>query len=109
MSRISPLALTLIVVIQGFRPALGFDELGHSVVAKIAFDNLSDPQRDAIHNVLKDHPHYVEYLRAERPQDVQEREWAIIRAATWSDWVREHHADKYHQGEWHYINYAYRL
>jgi hypothetical protein len=27
-----------------------------------------------------------------------------MRAATWADWVRSHHASEYNHGPWHYIN-----
>jgi hypothetical protein len=91
------------------RPASAFNELGHCVIAKVAYDSLTDSQRDTVHNILKSHPHYAEYLAANLPVDVSPREWSFFRAATWSDWVRSNHTTDYHKSEWHYINYPYRL
>ena len=109
MRPITQLLLGICIVSGSYRSALGFNELGHCVIAKIAYDNLSDAQRDAIHNILKVHPHYAEYLAANAPPDVPLREWSFLRASTWPDWVRSHHTADYHKSEWHYINYPYRL
>ena len=61
-------------------PTFGFNELGHSVIAKVAHDKLSPAQRTAIHNILKEHPHYCEYLIAFKPAGVSEEEWSFIRS-----------------------------
>lgn len=86
----------------------GFNELGHSVIGKVAYERLTDAQRSAVHDILKHHPHYDEYLQAGRPDPVSEKEWAFLRATTWADWIRSRHRDEYHQSEWHYINFPYR-
>src|SRR5205085_10427057 len=72
----------------------GFNELGHLVIAKIAYDQLNESQRDAIHEVLKNHPHYAEYLAAAVPESSTAREWSFLRAATWSDWRSEEHTSE---------------
>jgi len=87
----------------------GFNELGHSVIAKVAYDTVSPARRVAIHEILKRHPHYAEYLIAGKPNGVSDQEWSFIRAATWSDWVRNHHRQEYNKSAWHYINYPYRV
>jgi len=58
-----------------------FNELGHAVIAKIASDNLQAHQRAAVHQILRRHPHYTEYLTAELPDGVSEEEWSLIRAS----------------------------
>lgn len=87
--------------------ALAFNNVGHMAVAKIAFDRLAPAQREALHAILKQHPHYQEFLAADRPQDVSEQEWSFLRAAAWADWVRNHHEADYHRGPWHYIDFPY--
>jgi hypothetical protein len=100
--------------------ALAWHHAGHMTIAKIAYQELSAPQKIAIAKVLKAHPHYARYLIDERPAEVSEGEWAFMRAAVWPDWVRpdwprifklnprpdgEEVARKYNRGTWHYINF----
>jgi len=92
---------------------------GHMTIARLAYLELSDPQKVQIARILKAHPHYARFLAAERPAGVAENEWAFLRAAVWADWVRpdwprfmkekpradgQEVAAKYHRGPWHYIN-----
>jgi hypothetical protein len=57
--------------------------------------------------ILKQHPHYDEFLSAKRPDGISEEEWVFLRAATWPDWVRKHHKGHYDRPTWHYINYPF--
>ena len=109
MKRIAQAVFAAAIALVVCGVAQGFNSLGHSVIAKIAYDKLTPAQRTTIHNILKKHPHYTEYLIADKPDDVTRREWSFIRAATWSDWVRSHHREDYHKSEWHYINYPYTM
>ena len=68
--------------------AVAWNNTGHMTVALIAYRELTDGQKLAIAKVLKEHPHYEEFLAADRPAKVSENEWAFLRAATWPDWVR---------------------
>jgi hypothetical protein len=108
MLRIVQVVVMLAIAILFNGSAEGFNELGHYIIAKNAYDQLSQAQQRAICDVLKSHPHYAEYLAANVPQGVSVEEWAFLRAATWSDWVRRNHSGDYHKSEWHYINYPYR-
>ena len=109
MQRFAQVTFALAVVTSFGRSAGAFNELGHYVIAKIAYDQLSQAQQQAVCDILKDHPHYAEYLAANVPAGVTAEEWAFLRAATWSDWIRRNHSGDYHKSEWHYINYPYRL
>lgn len=97
---------------------LAWNNVGHMLVAKIAFDQLTGPQRQAAVDILRAHPHYQRYLRTDRPDEISECEWCFLRAATWPDWVRvpkdfpreeiaSHWRYKFHRPTWHYVNYAY--
>jgi S1/P1 Nuclease len=89
--------------------ASGFNALGHSVIGKIAYDSLSIAQQQTIHEILKKHPHYEEYLTAEKPAGISDEMWCFLRATTWADWVRSNHRAEFHKSEWHYINYPYKM
>lgn len=89
--------------------AHAFNDLGHYLSAKLAYEQLTEAQRDAVHAALQNHPHYHEYLTAGLPAQVTAREWSFLRAAAWADWVRSHHREQFHKSEWHYINYPYSL
>lgn len=99
-------------------PASAWNAVGHSVIAKIAYARLKPEERQKVFDILKQHPHFKEYLNAEVPAGADEQEWAFMRAAVWSDWVRpprnfqgnaeEHPVHKFHRSTWHYINYPYQ-
>ncbi len=103
MRKLLPLLLLLTVTV----PASAWNDKGHMVVARLAWKKLSDKERVQVIEILRRHPHYGEFLSAGRPEGFEEDEWAFLRAATWSDWVRGHHKDEYHHGTWHYIDYPF--
>ena len=88
-------------------------------VALVAYRQLSDHQKQQIAELLKQHPHYQQYLSAQPPKGVNLDEWVFIRAATWPDWVRPSrpgYGDEeyknatithYHNGAWHYVDIPY--
>jgi len=77
------------------------------VVAKLAWLKLSPQTRQFASKILKSHPHYGEFLAADRPHNIAEDEWVFMRAATWPDWVRSHHAADYNKPKWHYVDIPY--
>jgi hypothetical protein len=114
--RISILTICTLCVLAP--PAHAWNAVGHYLVAKVAYAKLTPDERQRVVAVLKEHPHYGNYLSAERPAGVNEQEWVFMRAAVWSDWVRAprnfkgdiaaHPVHKFHRGPWHYINYPYQ-
>ncbi len=84
------------------------------VVAEIAYQNLTEAERTQIAELLKEHPHFKQFLSTDVPKGVTEVEWAFLRAATWPDWVRssrpgdKQYKDpkitKYNRPSWHYMN-----
>src|SRR5271169_467286 len=84
-------------------PVLAWNEHGHMVVARLAWNQLSADQRAKVVAILKNHPHYADYLAARKPEGFTEDEWVFMRAATWPDWVRGKR--DHDRPTWHYINY----
>ena len=110
---------TLLLVLSALAPpAQAWNAVGHYLVAKIAFSKLTPDERQKVIDVLKEHPHYKDYLSADKPEGVSEQEWVFMRAAVWSDWIRpprnlmgdiaKHPIHKFHRATWHYINYPYQ-
>src|SRR5580765_5008377 len=97
MRRSSAVVFTLWLILFVSHVANAFNELGHSVIAKAAYDKLTPAQRTAIHDILKNHPHYAESLTADKPAGVTDEEWSFIRASTWSDWVRSNHRAEFNK------------
>jgi hypothetical protein len=99
-------------------PARAWNAVGHYLVAKVAFAKLNEQERAKVVAVLKEHPHYKDYLSADKPDGVSEQEWVFMRSAVWSDWIRpprgfmgditKHPIHKFHRAPWHYINYPYK-
>jgi hypothetical protein len=101
------------------QPAQAWNDAGHMLVARIAWLRMTPEERAKVSEVLKQHPHYESYLIAKCPDDVSRDEWAFLKAATWSDYIRppktlgpdeiaKHERHKFHRGPWHYINFPYR-
>src|SRR5215204_4896339 len=98
------------------RAALAWNEAGHSAIAMIAWRQLDERQRGQVGELLKHHPHYEKFLTREKPDGVDVNEWAFLRAAIWSDWVRPSRPGtpgetfkgpeitSFHRGDWHYVD-----
>ena len=93
------------------RAARAWDDLGHMVIVRIAWERLSPVVRDRVTEILRQAPADAG-LRQLRPEAGAERDLMFAAlASTWPDLVRREepaarHA--YHRGEWHYINLAWR-
>ncbi len=97
----------LLAILVQASAAFGFHDNGHSVIAHLAYLKLTPQQRTAVIEILKKHPHYAEYLNADRPNHVNEEQWVFWRAATWADWIKKHHTHEFSHPTWHYINLPY--
>jgi hypothetical protein len=68
-----------------------WNEVGHAVIAKLAYEELGkeNPKLQLqLLQMLMKHPHYQQFLAKNRPPDANPAEWALARAANWPDWVR---------------------
>ncbi len=115
MKRLSAILLLITLTVS---PALGWNHTGHMIVSELTWRELSPSKREAISNLLKQHPHYALLLATNVPPGVDTNEWVFLRASLWPDMVRpsrsggqEKPADitKYHRSQWHYINIPYVL
>jgi hypothetical protein len=84
-------------------PAAAWHESGHMALTLIAYRQLDDGQKKKVQDVLAEHPHYKEYLSADRPADADPGEWAVMRASVWADWVRQKHTE-FNRPTHHYVN-----
>lgn len=97
-------ATLILVSITG--KVTAWNNKGHMVVAQLAYQRLSAEQRQSVLTVLKQHPHWNEYLITDRPENVPEEQWAFWRAATWADWVKHHH-EQFSKPKWHYVDFPF--
>lgn len=111
MSR--PLSFVFLSILAALAPvrALAWNSVGHLAIAKLAYDQLDEQDKAALFALLKAHPHYSTFLAAGRPADVDERQWVILRAAVWPDWIRPRRDDlrglgvtRYNRPEEHYTD-----
>jgi hypothetical protein len=88
--------------------ASAWNDKGHMVVAKLAWDRLSPQQQKTAIDILKVHPHYAEFLAADCPDGFPEDQWVFLRGATWPDWIKNHHKSSHLSfPKWHYVNLPY--
>jgi hypothetical protein len=99
--------LPIVLLFALTSPLSAWNDKGHMVVARLAWKNLSDAERTKVIDILRRHPHYAEYLSADKSDGFEDDEWVFMRAATWADWVRSHHKDEYNHPTWHYIDYPF--
>jgi hypothetical protein len=112
------LALTVMTLLCQ-RHADAWHRNGHMGVARIAWEQMTDAQRQKATEILNQHPHKTLFLESGKPAGVAMDEWCFVQAATWPDWVRDPHGpglsheqakmirSKYHKGPWHFINLPY--
>jgi hypothetical protein len=94
------------------QPAQAWDETGHMVVSRIAWQNMT-PKAKRIAVALLSSAPQDSSLPALLPEDARARSVReisfFLRASTWPDIVRDMRQQakrqKYHKGNWHYINF----
>lgn len=114
--RLRSVMIVMVVVLSAFTNATrAWNDTGHMTVALIAYRQLDDATKAKVGALLKAHPHYTLYLSAYKPEGVAEDEWAFLRGAAWSDFIRPARpgsdaelykgpeVTKFHQPYWHYI------
>ncbi len=112
MSRLLIVLLGLVAYVCSAPAVFAWNETGHMTVALIAYRRLPDDLKKRFGEMLKAHPHYQLFLIEGKPADVDEGEWAFLKAATWPDFVRPYgnkpeSITKYHNGPWHYVDVPY--
>jgi len=119
MFRMLSIVAVALIVCSSIDPAQAWNDAGHLTIARIAWERLSESQREKVVAILRRHPHRQELLMKNRPADATADEWLFLRAAVWPDHVRPprslpheqvatHPIHKFHRGTWHYVNYPYR-
>jgi hypothetical protein len=108
-----PVALALAVLLAWpVSQAHAWNEVGHMIVAKVAYDHMDEATRKQLAQLLQKHPHYEEFLASNCPKDADLQEWAFLRASTWPDWIRPARSGaprptritRYHRADDHYVN-----
>jgi hypothetical protein len=97
------------------RPAWGWIDTGHKIIAFIAWEQLTPRTRAAVLDMLKEHPGYEKDLIAYPPEDAtpdQLDRHVFAAASTWPDLIRfpDHpmHATHSHSS-WHYIDIPFSV
>lgn len=90
-------------------PAHAWDELGHRVVARIAWDHMTPAARQNAIRLLQAAPPnsgIAELMPATGTLEERQREW-FVWAAVWADMIRdrEHAGARYAHADWHYVNF----
>ena len=64
------LALSFVIALFCFvpSPARAWNAVGHMVVAKLAIEQLTTEERARLIAAFKEHPHFEQYLAAQRPE-----------------------------------------
>ena len=93
-------------------PARAWNSTGHSVIALLAYRQLSDAERQQVQAILKQHPHYGEFLAKNVPVKANRDEWIVMQASVWPDWIKGGSREvkqKYNRSNWHYTNIPIRM
>lgn len=103
--------LLLLAVLPG--RALGWDELGHQVIARIAWEALAPEVREQVVRELRSAPAAsgIPALAPEAEAAPPERGRLLLqRAAVWADLIRDstHTGHRYDRPTWHYVNFFWR-
>lgn len=79
--------------------AHAWNNVGHRTIAELAWRQMNDDERRAASELLRQHPHYEQYLAADVPAGVSPDEWVFLTAAIWPDWVRPAKKGQPHKSE----------
>lgn len=112
MSRISKFSIILLLLLT-FHPSFAWNAAGHQLSAAISWKLLTSEQQEYWVDILKHHPRFGKDFQENIPQYVKFNpgkfnEWIFRQAAIWPDLARGFNSSikqKYHHGQWHYINY----
>lgn len=88
-------------------PAFAWNATGHSVVALLAYRDLSEADQRKVQAVLRAHPHFDEFLAKVVPAKANRDEWLVMQASVWPDWIkgaRREVKEAYNRPDWHYVN-----
>lgn len=90
-------------------PAHAWDELGHRVVARIAWDHMTPAARQHAIRLLQAAPPgsgIAELMPRTGTMEERQREW-FVHTAVWADMIRdrEHAGARYAHSDWHYVNF----
>ena len=109
------IAVIAAVLTAGVAPqARAWDELGHRVVARIAWDHLTPAARQRASALLMAAPPNAglrELLATDtRPLEVRQREWFVM-ASYWPDLIRSerHPGYRFAHSDWHYVNHFWEV
>lgn len=102
-------AAALVAVGMMSRPAYAWDELGHRVVARIAWDRMTPQARAGAVRLLMAAPANTglrELVPAGLGADERGRELFVL-ASVWPDVIRSrsHVGNRYAHSDWHYVNF----
>lgn len=103
------LPLTAAAALLWSTPAHAWDELGHRVVARIAWDHMTPAARQHAIRLLQAAPPnsgIAELMPQTGTMEERQREW-FVWSAVWSDMIRdrEHPGSRYARADWHYVNF----
>src|SRR4051812_33601050 len=109
--------ITLIAFLGLVAPLLAWNNTGHFTVAKLGWDQLEVRDRQALVDLLKNHPHWDRYFAATvKPSAAGEAEYRFVLGSTWADWLRGfakapdeegRSIYRFHVGARHYINWPF--
>jgi hypothetical protein len=107
LMRVAAAALAALALVT--RPAYAWDELGHRVVARIAWDRMTPQARAAAVRLLAGAPANTG-LRELMPQtgtDEERGRELFVMAAVWPDLIRSrgHVGNRYAHSDWHYVDH----
>ncbi|HEX8773746.1 MAG TPA: S1/P1 nuclease [Pyrinomonadaceae bacterium] len=106
----------IILLVTSFlipQSAQAWDAVGHQVVARIAWENMTPTARRNVVNLLREAPRDAclrnLFPNNSQPLSVRQRQFFML-ASTWPDIVRPGRNDtrpctRFHQRDWHFINF----
>lgn len=111
MKKITTVFVLALLLLSSAAPTLAWDDAGHKITAWIAWNQMTPKVRARVSEILLTAPedsHLSSFFTQDsRSLDARQRELFMI-ASTWPDIVRDrkfpNRYQRYHRGNWHYIN-----
>lgn len=103
MTRTRLVAKMLLVLMLFTNTSFGWSAGGHRVIARIAWAELNESERQTIANLIRENPRFdADFDIPDGLSSDTEVEWLFTQAAVWPDIIRSR--PQFHRSIWHYIN-----
>ncbi len=100
----------LLILFVAHSNAIAWNSSGHMIIASIAYNQLTDENKEKLTELLKYHPDFAKWNSIYNRDDIKvdKGEYLFMRASIWPDEIRGS-GNAFNNPKWHGVNYKIRF